>query len=162
MRNVTKILLSGILLSNLFGNGVSVDRKIDLLSQATLKLIENDKKFKQMLDNLNKKINDNKIAIQKNSVQIKKNNILLNKMYFTASSKTIYYAVVDVPKLNLREKPSVHSKILRVLHKNEKFLIQKSVRGKNSGIWYKIKDGYISSTYVNLIIFKQMYKKRGK
>jgi len=165
MKNVTKILLTGILFNNLFAvtfqDDISLNRKVDLLSQAVIKLIENDKNFNKMLIQMSEDINGNKIAIQNNLIQINKNkkDIMLNKRYLKrlSQAQTIYYAIVDVPKLNLREKPSLNSKILKVLNKGDKLLIEDFVQCSNR-VWYKVKDGYISSNYVNLAILKKMNK----
>jgi len=64
--------------------------------------------------------------------------------------KQNFYAKVTAYKLNVRENPSVKSKVIDKLNRGDEVKIEKAVLNKNT-IWYKIDNGYISSEFTQLV-----------
>jgi len=146
--------------------GASLDRRVELLENAVVKLIDENKKLKDKIDELKKtsKINTQMIfalnnRVSKNETSVNKLNrgiakaneeiIKINKKL--KENNTTFYAQINTAKLNIREKPTTKSKIVGILKKGTIIKIKGSKKTKKT-IWYEIDNNkFISSTYTNLI-----------
>jgi len=149
-----KLIILATVGSLLFG--VDLDRRVELLENAVIKLIDENKRLENKISNLEKttkmnaqimlnfeqRIDENKISIDKLKSAIKK----INK-----DNNATFYAKVTAPMLNVREKPTTKSRILGVLKRGNIIKIKKSIKNGKT-IWYEIGNNkFISSNYTNLI-----------
>lgn len=149
-----KLIILATVGSLLFG--VDLDRRVELLENAVIKLIDENKRLENKISNLEKttkmnaqimlnfeqRIDENKISIDKLKSAIKK----INK-----DNNATFYAKVTASMLNVREKPTTKSRILGVLKRGNIIKIKKSIKNGKT-IWYEIGNNkFISSNYTNLI-----------
>ena len=145
-----KLIILATVGSLLFG--VDLDRRVELLEDAVIKLIDENKKLKEKMQaittvskvqyqaivRLDNKTKANKKAINQLNQKIKDNN-------------ATFYAKVTAPMLNVREKPTTKSRVLGVLKRGNIIKIKKSIKNGKT-IWYKVGNNkFISSNYTNLI-----------
>ena len=153
---------------------VSLPRKVDLLEQAVIKLIKRNNNLEQKNNELEQQIkmlkndvNTNKTFISLNSNNIKEINstisILQRKIVDIMNHKSNYFAIINISKLNIREKPTLKSKIVGLSFKGEIYKILDTYYQNNENrIWYKIKKGWISSNYVGLILTPNLKELKNK
>ncbi|NOQ30772.1 MAG: SH3 domain-containing protein [Helicobacteraceae bacterium] len=60
--------------------------------------------------------------------------------------------------LNVRNAPSLDSKVIGYLQKSRKIIILETVQAKNGYFWYKTPEGYVSESLVKLIPIKTEHK----
>ena len=111
--------------------------------------------LEQKVVNLSYEVSLNKQNITLNNKKINDINttLLQKKVVDIISHKPIYFATINIPKLNIREKPTLQSTIKGVGLKGETFKILETYYQKSENrIWYKIKKGWILSNYVGLIL----------
>ena len=136
-----KKLIALTIINIAFAYNVSLNRKVDLLTQAVAKLINENQKLQNQINELKQtmKINTQMITSNRHLIEkLKKNNLSA-------------FAIVKAYRLNVREKPSLKSKILKQLKRNEIVKIHDTII-KNGKVWYKVDNGYISAFYTNLAI----------
>ena len=150
------ILIFAIFSSLLFG--ASLDRKVELLETAVVKLIDENRAFKKEIERLKEvsKINTKKILKLDSRVQENKRVInKLNALKFNKAIKnnnTTFYAQVTAYMLNIREKPTKKSKAVGVLKKDDLVKIKGvRVNDEETIVWYEIDKGFISSSYTSLV-----------
>jgi len=146
-------------------NDVSIDRKVDLLEQAIIKLIKKNNELDQKIKILETNVNTNRNIIIFNSDRIKEINssifILQKKIVDIVSNKPTYFAIINATKLNIREKPSLQAKIVGLTLKGETYKILDTQQNDNR-IWYRIRKGWISSNYVGLILTPNLKELKNK
>jgi uncharacterized protein YgiM (DUF1202 family) len=133
MRKV--IFLSLIALSaNLYAT--TIDRRVELLENAVVKLIDENIKLK-------------------NAVEINKVNILAlhSKTDKKQPVQNTFYAEITSFCLNIRKEATLKSKIIGKLKKNDLVRIYEAKLNGDT-IWYKINKGYISSKFTSLVYGK--------
>ena len=140
-----------VIISILLGFGVNAfaltqERRIELLENAVVKLIKENQALKNKVNNL-------AVANKINTQMIFKLN---NKLYKTKSE---LYAKVTAVELNVREKPTIHSKVVSKLKKGDLVKIKGAFLNKNT-IWYKIDNGYISSAFTELVYGDKIKKEK--
>lgn len=143
-----------VIISILLGFGVNAfaltqERRIELLENAVVKLIKENQALKNEINNL-------AVANKINTQMIFKLN---NKLSKINNTKSELYAKVTAVELNVREKPTIHSKVVSKLKKGDLVKIKKAVLNKNT-IWYKIDNGYISSAFTELVYGDKIKKEK--
>jgi len=128
----------------LFANGLNADlnTRVKLLEKAVVKLIDENNKLNNKIQNLKKELNS-KIDEVRTSSEI-------NTQMIFQKGNPKFLARVKVNLLNVREKPNRNSKIVALLKKDDKVEIKKSI-DVNETIWYQIDRGYISAKYTELV-----------
>ncbi len=142
-----KIVIASILL----GLGVNAfaltqERRIELLENAVVKLIKENQALKNEVNNL-------AVANKINTQMIFKLNNKLSK------TKSELYAKVTAVELNVRKKPTIHSKVVSKLKKGDLVKIKGAFLNKDT-IWYKIDNGYISSAFTKLVYGDKIKKEK--
>jgi len=156
-----KLIILAIVGSLLFG--VDLDRRVELLENAVIKLIDENKKLKNEIYNLKNasKINTQMIfglnnRVDKNEKEVNKLDRKLTKVdkkitTINKDNNATFYAKVTASMLNVREKPTTKSRVLGVLKRGDIVKIKKSIKNGKT-IWYKVGNNkFISSNYTNLI-----------
>jgi len=143
-----------VIISILLGFGINAfaltqERRIELLENAVVKLIKENQALKNEVNNL---VVANKI----NTQMIFKLN---NKLSKINNTKSELYAKVTAVELNVREKPTIHSKVVSKLKKGDLVKIKGAFLNKNT-IWYKIDNGYISSAFTKLVYGDKIKKEK--
>jgi len=156
-----KLIILATVGSLLFG--VDLDRRVELLENAVIKLIDENKKLKNEIYNLKNasKINTQMIfglnnRVSKSEKEVNKLDRKLTKVdkkitTINKDNNTTFYAKVTASMLNVREKPTIKSRIIGTLKKGNLIRIKNS---KKNGkiVWYEIGNNkFISSNYTNLI-----------
>ena len=141
-----------VIISILLGFGVNAfaltqERRIELLESAVVKLIKENQKLKNEINNL-------KTANEINTQMIFRLNDKLDK-----KSKNSLYAKITAFELNVREKPSVNSKVVSKLKRGDLVKIKGAFLNKDT-IWYKINNGYISSAFTELVYGDKIEKEK--
>jgi uncharacterized protein YgiM (DUF1202 family) len=103
----------------------TIDRRVELLESAVVKLIDENIKLKNAVE-----INKKKQPVQ-----------------------NTFYAEITSFCLNIRKEATLKSKIIGKLKKNDLVRIY-GVKLNGDKIWYKINKGYISSKFTNLVYGK--------
>ncbi len=127
-------------------NNISLNRKVDLLTDAVSILIEKNRQLKNQIEALKQvtKINSQMIASNRHIIEnLDKNGV--NSL-----------AIVTAYKLNVRAKPSSKSKVIRKLKKGDVVKVYDTI-ARNKEVWYKIVDGYISAYYTNLVVRRKKW-----
>ena len=145
MRKIVIIALLSSFGVNAFA--LTQNRRIELLEMAVVKLIKENKNLKNEIYNLQ---TENRI----NTQMIFKLNNTINAI----KDKSIYAKVLSLG-LNVRENPSIKSKIIGRLKKGDLVKIKGAILNKNT-IWYKIDNGYISSAFTALIYGGKIKKEK--
>jgi uncharacterized protein YgiM (DUF1202 family) len=115
----------------------TIDRKVELLESAVVKLIEENIKLKK-------------------AVEINKVNILaLHSKTEKQSVQNTFYAKITSFCLNIRKEATLKSKIIGKLKKNDLVRIY-DVKLNGDTIWYKLNNGYISSKFTSLVYGKRI------
>jgi predicted lysophospholipase L1 biosynthesis ABC-type transport system permease subunit len=137
MRKVVVFLsLIAALSVNLYA--ITIDRKVELLESAVVKLINENTKLKNAIE-----INKNYISELENKLK----NLTSKK---EQTSKNILYGKVTAFRLNVRKKATVKSKIVNVLKKDNLVTIYETRPNKDT-TWYKTDNGYVSSNFIDLV-----------
>ena len=145
MRKIVIIALLSSFGINAFA--LTQNRRIELLEIAVVKLIKENNNLKNEINNLQ---TENRI----NTQMIFKLNDTINAM----KDKSLYAKVLSF-ELNVREKPSIKSKIIDRLKRGDLVKIEGAVLNKNT-IWYKIDNGYISSGFTALVYGGKIKKEK--
>jgi len=137
-------IISMLIAGSLFAT--SLDRRVELLEMAVVKLINQNHNLKTNLDLL-------KTKIDMQNRQITLLNERVNKL---SNLKVKHFAIVKASLLNIRALPNTKSKIVGKYRQFDLVRILEFVRNKKNELWCKTPKGYISSYYLD--IFERIRK----
>lgn len=138
------VIISLLIAGSLFAT--TLDRRVELLEMAVIKLINESDTLQLNLDLLKAKVN----------MQNKQIALLNKKISELSNLKIKHFAIVKASLLNIRALPNTKSKIVGKYRKFDLVSILKFVRNKKNELWCKTPKGYISSYYLD--IFERIEK----